>query len=561
MRRSILLYLFGIVTPALVLLYLGLQSVDRQRQAIATLGESNRVLAAEKLASRVQQRSRELTAECLKQGTGCEIAAHFFNFADGRLTSPRVRSIVPSDPAILQPAFLQAESLELQERRLDDAVNAYRALYKSSGPVPLKAFALSRVARCLDKLHRKAEALSAWQQLLRDYGNVYDPAGRPYSLTARFELGQIEGIFDELIQYRWNLSAEQFDYYMSRLNRTAPAGNRFEFARELEEHFQPAAPLREGEIYSFALPHGQVMYRAEQPGHLKGLSVNSRWIEETLTPALRRELNLPQVGEPQSNRELWIYGGTMALVVAVLLLGVVFVIRDARREVRMSRLRADFVSGVSHELKTPLTLIRLYGETLLHGGDFPENERRDFCEIITRESERLSLLVQRVLSFSSIDRGEKAYTLQTGDLAAVIAGIVEIYRNYLERSGFEVEARLIEELPDIRFDAEAVSQAVVNLLENAVKYSGESKFIGIRLRADAGNAVFEVEDRGIGISPAECGKIFQRFYRSPNGAGKGGYGLGLFLVRHIMDAHLGRVEVESEPGVGSLFRLVFPVAA
>ena len=166
-----------------------------------------------------------------------------------------------------------------------------------------------------------------------------------------------------------------------------------------------------------------------------------------------------------------------------------------------------------------------------------------------------------MLSFSRIDRGEKVYSLEAGDLAGVIASIVEVYRKYLERAGFEVHARMSEQLPEIRFHADAVAQAVVNLLENAVKYSGESKFIGIRLHADADTAVFEVEDRGIGISPSERVKIFQRFYRSPNGAGKGGYGLGLFLVRHIMDAHLGRVEVESEPGVGSLFRLVFPVRA
>ena len=101
----------------------------------------------------------------------------------------------------------------------------------------------------------------------------------------------------------------------------------------------------------------------------------------------------------------------------------------------------------------------------------------------------------------------------------------------------------------------------MNLLDNAVKYSGDSKFIGIRLREDAGKAVLEVEDRGIGIPVAEREKIFQRFYRVPNSAAKGGYGLGLFLVRHIMEAHLGRVEVDSEPGAGSCFRLVFPMAA
>lgn len=562
MRRSILLYLFGITIPALVLLYLGLQSVERQQQAIAGLAESNRLLAAEKLADRLQKRSRDLALACLQHSeSGCEIATHFFTFSGGRLISPRVRSLTHSNPALLPPAFHQAEILEIQQHRVEEALTAYRAVHLSAVPASLKALTLNRMARCLDKLQRKSEAQSAWRQLLREYGILYDPAGRPYSLTARFELGLTEGIYEELIQYRWDLSAELFDFYLNRLNRAPPAGNRFEFARELEEHFQPAALLREGEIYSFALPQSRVLYRAEKPGLIHGLSVNSTWVQNTLIPALRRELNLPEVATPQSNRDLWIYGGTTAFVLAIMLLGVVFVIRDARREVRMSRLRADFVSGVSHELKTPLTLIRLYGETLLHGSDFPESERRGFCEIITRESERLSLLVQKVLSFSSIDRGDKVYSLQTGDLAAVIASIVEVYRKYLERAGFEVDARLIDELPEMRFDAGAVSQAVVNLLENAVKYSGDSKYIGIRLHADAGNAVFEVEDRGIGIPPAERGKIFQRFYRSPNGAGKGGYGLGLFLVRHIMDAHLGRVEVESEPGVGSLFRLIFPVTA
>jgi two-component system phosphate regulon sensor histidine kinase PhoR len=113
----------------------------------------------------------------------------------------------------------------------------------------------------------------------------------------------------------------------------------------------------------------------------------------------------------------------------------------------------------------------------------------------------------------------------------------------------------------VRFDSTALSQAVVNLLDNAVKYSGENRELAVRLDAENGCVTFEVEDHGLGIAPAEQERIFKRFYRVSNGSGKGGYGLGLFLVRHIMDAHGGRIEVDSEPGRGSRFRLMFPKVA
>jgi two-component system phosphate regulon sensor histidine kinase PhoR len=112
----------------------------------------------------------------------------------------------------------------------------------------------------------------------------------------------------------------------------------------------------------------------------------------------------------------------------------------------------------------------------------------------------------------------------------------------------------------VRFDPAALYQAVINLLDNAVKYSGESREIAVRLDVRADSVAFEVEDRGVGVPASEQKKIFDRFYRVANGSGKGGYGLGLFMVRHIMEAHGGRAEVESEPGRGSRFRLVFPLA-
>ena len=220
--------------------------------------------------------------------------------------------------------------------------------------------------------------------------------------------------------------------------------------------------------------------------------------------------------------------------------------------------QADFVSGVSHELKTPLTLIRLYGETLEYGEGISEGERRSYCEIIMRESDRLTRLIERVLDFSRVDRGEKRYHLEPGDFASVIRDWLGIYGQYLQRQGFQVEVVMEPRLPVTRFDPDAVVDALLNLVDNAAKYSGEARYVGIRVRSEGSRVVCEVEDRGNGIPPADRDQLFRKFHRGRNAAGKGGYGLGLYLVKHVMDAHGGSIEVDSEVGRGTRFRLVFP---
>ena len=233
---------------------------------------------------------------------------------------------------------------------------------------------------------------------------------------------------------------------------------------------------------------------------------------------------------------------------------------NARLEEAQQR-QADFVSGVSHELKTPLTLIRLYGETLQYSAEASERERLTYCEIIMRESDRLTRLIERVLDFSRVDRGEKRYHLASGDFASVIQDSLAIYGQYLQRQGFQVEVAVEPRLPVTRFDPDAVVDAVLNLVDNAAKYSGEARYVGIRVRSDGDRVVCEVEDRGHGIPPGEREHLFQKFHRGRNASGKGGYGLGLYLVKHVMDAHGGTIEVHSEVGRGTLFRLVFPAGA
>jgi signal transduction histidine kinase len=226
----------------------------------------------------------------------------------------------------------------------------------------------------------------------------------------------------------------------------------------------------------------------------------------------------------------------------------------------VNRRQSDLVSGVSHDLKTPLTLIRLYAETLLYGNGFSDKDRRGYYQIITRESERLTHLVDNVLDFSRMDRGVKQYSFNEGDIGLVVEEAVEVYAQHLRRDGFIVAVDIAPDLPPIRFDAASLSEIILNLLDNAAKYCDGRKHISVSLKLENDSVVLEIEDHGIGIPDAEREKIFEQFYRGPNSTDKGGYGLGLFLVKEIIDAHGGSIDVKSEAGQGSTFRLTFPVS-
>ena len=553
-RRAILIYIVTIVTPACGLLWLGIQSFERQRQALAAL-------AAEKLAAESEARMRTAAEEALARHDH-PIARYFFIIERGVVIHPALHA--PPRQAV-PPEFQEAEHRELDLNRADLGLESYRKLLASHRR---ESLALSGMARCLEKLGRKDEARATWRKLAESFPDERDLSHRPFGIVAAIAAGDTDGLYDRIASGQWELSADQAEFFLSQLdpNRTSPYLDQFRFAHELSEQFRPQDRPRQNEIRSYSFGGNRVFYRAEEDDRISGFAVNHDWVNHILRPQLERRLGLEDI----AGRDLKVYGGAMAAVLLVLSAGVILLLRDISRETRANSLRSDLVSSVSHELKTPITLIRLYGETLLGRAGlgragtsppFTEPERVDFYRIIVRESERLSRLVNQILTFSRIERGAEVYNFEEGDLAPTIAGIVDDYREYLERAGFKVDRMLAEAAPAVRFDAAALSQAVVNLLDNAVKYSGLSRDIAVRLEARNGSVTFEVEDHGVGIPAAEQKKIFERFYRVSNGSGKGGYGLGLFLVRHIMDAHGGRAEVDSEPGRGSRFRLVFPVVS
>jgi signal transduction histidine kinase len=228
---------------------------------------------------------------------------------------------------------------------------------------------------------------------------------------------------------------------------------------------------------------------------------------------------------------------------------------------RLAELRSRFVSAVSHELKTPLTAIRMFAETLQLGRSSSPEALAEYLETIVNESERLTRLLNNVLDFSKIERGKKEYLRRPDDLAEIMHASARAMRYPLEQQQFTLNVEVEQGLPAARVDCDAIEQAILNLLTNAMKCSGASREIDLRLRQADGRAVIEVEDHGVGIEPDEQRRIFDQFYRvaTRDNDGIPGTGLGLTLVRHIADGHGGRVTVDSTPGRGSTFAIHLPL--
>jgi signal transduction histidine kinase len=260
---------------------------------------------------------------------------------------------------------------------------------------------------------------------------------------------------------------------------------------------------------------------------------------------------------------------TLGLFIAVLVLaigvGSWLIVRNLNAELKLARQKTDFVSNVSHELKTPLTSIRMFSELLAEGRVADNAKQRSYLNIITAEAGRLTRLINNVLDFSRMERGEKKYNFQPCDLAAVVRGIEQTYRPHLEAGGFKFICELPGASVPVRGDADALSQVVVNLLSNAEKYSNGGREITLQLaqkQSPLPHAEIKVLDRGAGIPRGSEEKIFENFYRAHDSLSSGiqGSGLGLTIARQIARAHGGDVVYEPRDGGGSCFVLRLPIS-
>jgi len=270
---------------------------------------------------------------------------------------------------------------------------------------------------------------------------------------------------------------------------------------------------------------------------------------------------------PGTSPEQWARANFMynvalsAVLAAVLMGGVIMALRAADRAVRLSEMKSDFVSNVSHELRTPLASIRVFAELLRLGRVQSQEKVQEYGEFIEGESRRLSRLIDNILDFSRIESGRKDYRFVTADLREVVAATVKSFDAHLRHNGFKVALEGMDQpMPGVSIDAEAIGQALHNLLDNAVKYSGDSREIEVRLAREKESLVLSVRDHGIGIARAEQDKIFDRFHRVGTALVHEvkGSGLGLSIVRHIVGVHGGSVSVESEPGAGTTFFIRLP---
>ncbi len=264
-----------------------------------------------------------------------------------------------------------------------------------------------------------------------------------------------------------------------------------------------------------------------------------------------------------STRNRAAYGILLGLFYVALAVGIVYTARTLYREAQLSRLKTDFISLVSHELRTPLTSIRMFIETLALGRVKDAAQNQEVLDLLARETERLSQMIERVLDFSRLESGRKIYQRAKAQVAEVLETTLEAFKAQRLMQPYQLALEVAEDLPAVDVDREAIAGALLNLLQNAYKYSGDDKRIALRAYREKKGVAIEVKDHGAGIPWSERKRIFERFYRVDDLLTRKteGSGLGLSIARRIVEAHGGKISVKSELGKGSTFTIHLPKAA
>ncbi|UCF14287.1 MAG: hypothetical protein JSW59_12805 [Phycisphaerales bacterium] len=264
------------------------------------------------------------------------------------------------------------------------------------------------------------------------------------------------------------------------------------------------------------------------------------------------------MAEMKARRRLFLVG--LVAMAALTFAASYAIVRSVSRELKVARLQGDFVSAVSHEFRTPLASLCHLSELLAEGRVPTDQRRQEYYEALRRESERLHRLVESILDFRRMEVGAREYRLERLDMAALVRAVAEEFAQEVRESGYAVDVQVERSLPHLRADREALSRAIWNLLDNAVKYSPDRRTVEIEASCTGERVAIRVRDHGLGIARSEQERIFEKFFRasSAEAAGVRGTGLGLAMVRHIVTAHGGQLDVESRPGGGSVFTILLP---
>lgn len=555
----------------------------------------------------------EAFAKCVQ--SGLVDSAVIFDAA-GRVSYPNAPSAVRSDFGDLEAKWREAGRLEQAGNHLE-AAERYRALARAATADNAAARAYQAQARCLFQAGRIDAVIQLVSEIFSDerYRHAADQHGR--LIAANAELLALELMTNRNAPAFQSLSrrlaarlsdyenpalaAPQRRFLMKETRRLSPEGLEFTTlaAEELasERIGSHAVPTRDSVWQQGPLPN---LWQLTTPNHRAlALARSDRLLAAMkavtaltpLPPDVKVELAPPDsdagdafVTQPAgehlpgwrlalslrdqdwldaaTGRQTAVYLWTAVLVVAGMGVLAVMAARLMRRQMRLARLKNDLAATVSHELRTPVSSVRVLVETLLDSEKLDEQVTREYLRLIARENQRLSRLVQNFLTFSRMERRKYAFQFSPLPPRQVVGQAIESVRERFDASGCRLEVQVEEDLPAVMADADALATALINLLENAFKYSDANRHIVVRARAVNGSVAFSVEDNGVGIAPRERGRVFQPFYQADQRLSRrgGGCGLGLSIVQFIATAHRGRVSVESRPGGGSTFTVSLPAA-
>ena len=519
-------------------------------------------------------------------------------------------------PELSGAPFAAAEAVEFGRRDLNHAAAIYRDLAGSNRP-DVRAGALLRLARCLRASGKQADALPVYARLLHEDGWAFE--GMPVSLVARQSrcslmeaLKQVDDLRREagalgsdLQRGRWPLTravaqlhaqdaarwgvtplpgqserellADGLSALWQRLSQPGSAGSSRESIAVSQEETVVAIWNRSGDRVSALVATSRFVsaqwlgatdpvlkeqrvkltlhnsFRGLPPGAVRRADATGLpWtvVVASSDPALERS-------QFQLRRRMLVTG---FLILALLAVGASYLMfRAISRELAAVRLQSDFVAAVSHEFRTPLTSLRQFTDMLREHKNLSD-ERRDLCyEAQARSTARLTRLVESLLDFGRMEGGARIYHFEPVDCGELVRRVVEEFRNEAQSSGFQLRLA-VQSSAEIDADGEALGRALWNLLDNAVKYSGDNREIEVEVDRSGQEVTIAVRDRGLGIPAHEQAVVFRKFQRGGEAVQLGikGTGIGLAMVEHIVKAHHGRVELQSEPGQGSTFRLILP---
>ncbi|MEN6426355.1 MAG: HAMP domain-containing sensor histidine kinase, partial [Phycisphaerales bacterium] len=270
-----------------------------------------------------------------------------------------------------------------------------------------------------------------------------------------------------------------------------------------------------------------------------------------------------EVFERAARQRIAIYTWTGLLVIVLILGSGAVAAKSIGKQVRLNKLKNDFIATVTHELKTPLASMRILVDTLLEGNYRNPQQVMEYLQLVSKENERLSRLIDNFLTFSRMERNKQAFQMREVSPVSIARTAAEAVKTKLGRGNCQFETQIPDELPMIRADHDAMVTVLVNLLDNAYKYSADEKWIRLSVASEDGTICFSVSDHGLGIPRRAVKKIFRRFYQVDRSLSRRaeGCGLGLSIAKFILDAHQGKIAVESKPGQGSTFTVTIPIVS